>query len=180
MFRNGPPNWCSLFTESHFPGWVGRRISGSVFSFPMIIRSIKGRTSRSQKVIPQPPQTRKAIQDRRSRTCKSHAKTMSTSWSSYRNARTVGRGQAPCCLPTRNSYPATLLSFNPAGYSSALTAPGDVKREVMLKAMPKKKVKGMNRPYGTKCGCSIASIIPTAWVPFPLPFLCHAPGRAIV
>jgi len=113
MFRDGPPNWRSPFTESHFPGWVGRRISSSFFSFPVIIRSIKGRTSRSQKVIPQPPRsrtrkskTRSEIDNMQERLGCMHAKTMSTSWASYRNARTVGPGQAPCYLPTRNSYPA--------------------------------------------------------------------------
>jgi len=79
-----------------------------------------------------------------------HAKTMSTSWPSYRNAGTVGRGQAPCCLPTRNSCPAICPPSTPQAIPP-LTAPGDGNREVILRAMPKQKSKGMRRSYGTRC-----------------------------
>ena len=62
MFRNGSPNWRSLFTESHFPGWVGRRISGSFHFLSGCDRRLffsarpKAAHFVPQKVIPQPRQ----------------------------------------------------------------------------------------------------------------------------
>jgi len=127
-----------------------------------------------QKVIPQPASVKSEIHNMRDPLGCMRTKTMSTSWSSYRNARTVGPGQAPCCLPTRNSDPATLHSFNPASNSSALTAPGDGNREVIPKAMPKQKVKrneeiiwnemrvfhGLDHPNVGSIKCFGASIVP--------------------
>ena len=58
---------------------------------------------------------------------------------------TERRAAGPSTPPTTatpNSRPATPLSFTATRSPSAQTAPGDVTREVALKAIPKKKVKG--------------------------------------
>src|SRR5712691_5748649 len=77
----------------------------------------------------------------------------------YRGARTVGPGQAPR-LPAYprhllhpNSYPATQptpLSFAPTRNPSVQVAPGDVTREVTLKAILKKMVKGNKESLWSK------------------------------
>src|SRR5260221_5150773 len=77
----------------------------------------------------------------------------------FRGARTVDPGQAPRCWPihatssTPNSYLATQptpLSFAPTRNPSVQVAPGDVTREVTLKAILKKMVKGNKESVWSK------------------------------
>lgn len=56
--------------------------------------------------------------------------------------RQIAGPSTPPATATPNSLPATPLSFPAPRSPSAQTAPGDVTREVALKTIPKKKVKG--------------------------------------
>jgi hypothetical protein len=114
-----------------------------------------------------------------------------TSWSPHIAARdiagttrTLSPRRAPRSRPIHASpqpppptLPITPLSFAATRNLSAQTVPGDVTREVALKAIPKKKIKWDEESLWSEMGCSRVSIIQTSWVP-STPFMDDAPARA--
>src|SRR5260221_9404837 len=83
----------------------------------------------------------------------------------------------PCLSPTAtpkfpNSLPASPVFFAAMRNPSVQTAPGDVTREVALKAIPKKKAKRNEESVWSEMGSSRVSII-QSWVFAPPFFFLH-------
>jgi len=90
------------------------------------------------------------------------------------SATKLAHSRLPSSPP--NSYPTTPLSFSPVRHSSAQVAPGDVIREVILEAMPKKNAKGNEEIIWSEVRV-LQGVDHPNHVPFPLPSPHRAPAR---